>query len=406
MFSLSRKSAVFLLAGLLLAPSAAADKEPRMSAKITVKATAAKVNSKFEVQKDEWIELEVQGQWRMSDKQDYTGMLGHMRLNKINNLGALGQLIVQIGNSPPFALNEEVPFPSPATGVVQLWANRQGYTFWKADGELTVIIRAGEALKAKKDEVSPEVRRTLATINQARKVCGLEETKLSDKLSVGCQKHARYLVANAGNPLVAGLNVHDENKDLKEYSEEGAKSAPVAVIHSMPPSIGAREWLASLYHRVPLLDPALVEVGVGYAQQNGDWACVVDCLNGTFGKKSKDVVFYPDDGQTNVELKFGNEVPLPLAAEHKGDAGFPITIQFTRGQKVSNVEMKLTGAKDAEVPIYLSTPEKPATAFPQQNTVCAIPRQPLARGTTYTAVLNCLVEGKPFTRTWRFSTEK
>jgi uncharacterized protein YkwD len=406
MFSLYRTAAILQIAGLLLAPSAAADKDLRTSGKIPVKATAAKVNSKFEVQKDEWVELEVQGQWRMSDKQDYVGVLGHMRLNKINNLGSLGALIVQIGNAAPFALTEDVPFQAPATGVVQLWPNRQGFTSWKADGELTVIIRAGEALKAKKGEVSPEVRRTLATINQARKACGLEETKLSDKLSVGCQKHARYLIANAGNPLVAGLKVHEEHKELKEYSEEGAKSAPAAVIHSMPPSVAAKEWLASLYHRVPLLDPALQEVGVGYAQQNGDWACVVDTLNGTYGKKSKDMVFYPEDGQANVEQKFGNEIPVPMPAEHKGDAGFPITIQFTRGQKVTNVEMKLTGLKDAEVPIYLSTPEKPATSFPQQNTVCAIPRQPLARAMTYTAVLNCLVEGKPFTRTWRFTTEK
>ena len=68
--------------------------------------------------------------------------------------------------------------------------------------------------------------------------------------------------------------------------------------------------------------------------------------------------------------------------------------------------MKLTGGKDAEVPIYLSTPEKPATSFPQKNTICAIPRQPLTRGITYTVDLRCEVEGKPFMRTWRFTTEK
>ncbi|SRR5579871_2416148 len=406
MFSLSRTAAVLCFAVLLLAESIAGDKEPRSSGKITVKATAAKVNSKFEVQKDEWVELEVQGQWRMSDKQDYTGMLGHMRLKNINNLGSLGALIVQIGNAPPFALAEEVPFQAPATGTVQLWANRQGYTSWKADGELTVVIRAGDALKAKKGDISPEVRRTLAIINDARKVCKLEETKLSSELSVGCQKHARYLVVNAGNPLLTGLKVHEESKDLKEYSEEGAKSAAVAVIHSMPPSVAAKEWLASFYHRVPLLEPELHQVGVGYAQHNGEWACVVDCLSGVFGKKSKDVVFYPEDGQTNVETKFGNEIPVPFPPEHKGDAGFPVTVQFTRGQTVTKVEMKLTGAKDAEVPIYLSTPEKPATSFPQKNTVCAIPRQPLAKGTTHTVAITCMVEGKPFERTWRFSTEK
>jgi hypothetical protein len=413
MLSLARTTAnVMLLAVLLLAlgnAAISADNElrGRSSGKVIVKATSTKVSTKFEVKKDEWIELEVQGQWRMSEKQEYTGMLGHIRLNKINNLGYLGSLIVQIGTGPPFALTEELPFQAPASGIVQFWPNRQGFTTWKADGELTVVIRAGEHLKEKRaTQPDPELPRTLALINEARKAAGLEEAKLSKELSLGCQKHSRYLVVNAGNPLVAGMKAHEEHKQLKEYSEEGAKSAKLAVIHSLPPSIATREWLASFYHRVPLLDPSLKEIGIGYAQQNGEWACAVDCLTGAYGKRPKDVVYFPEDGQANVPLKFGIELPSALPADHKGDAGFPITIQFAHGQKVTKVEFKLTGPKDASVPVYLSTPEAPATSFTQRNTICAIPRQPLTRATSYTAELRCFVEEKPFSRTWRFSTEK
>jgi hypothetical protein len=401
-----------LTAFLILLPTAllglAADNEPgRTSGKIAVKATDSKVRTKFEVQKGEWIEFEVQGQWRMSEKQDYTGMWGHLGLNKINNLGYLGALIVQIGTSPPFALTDELPFQAPAAGVVQLWPHRQGFTTWKADGELTVVIRAGDHLKEKKaTQPDPEMRRTLALINAARKGCGLDDVKVSTEWSAGCQKHARYLAVNAGNPLIAGLKAHEEQKELEEYSEEGAKAAAVAVIHSLPPSLATKDWLASFYHRVPLLDPVLKEVGIGYHHHNNEWACAVDCLSGAFGKRPKDVVFFPEDQQTNVPLKFGIEVPRALPAEHQGNAGFPITIQFVRGQQVTQAEVKLTGPKDAVVPTYLSTPEAPATSFPQKNTICAIPRQPLAKGTTYTVEVRSMVEGKPFARTWRFTTEK
>ena len=396
---------VALLAGALLT---AADEPPtRTSGKITVKATDSKVNTKFEVQKGEWIELEVQGRWRMGGQQEYTGMFGHIRLSKINNLGYFGALIVQIGKDPPFALTEERPFQAPAAGVVQLWPNRQGGPpGGKADGELTVVVGAGDHLKEKRaTQPDPEPRRALALINEARKLCGLDEVKLSNELSIGCQKHAHYLVANAGNPLIAGLKAHQEQKELKEYSEQGAKSAAVAVIHSVPPSVAAREWLAGFYHRVPLLNPALKEVGIGYHQQNAEWACVVDCLSGSSGKPSKDVVYFPEDQQTDVPVRFGDELPRATPAGHKGDAGLPITIQFTRGQRVTDAAVKLTGPKDADVPVYLSSPQSPASSFTQRNTVCAIPRQPLTRGTPYVVELRCTVEGKPFSRTWRFTTE-
>lgn len=398
---------LFVFVALPPGPSAQGQPKERASGKITLKATDSKLAAKFDVQKDEWLEFDVQGKWRMGDKLPYTGFYGHIKLNRINKLGYLGTLVVQIGKSEPFALWDEFPFQAPASGPVYIWANRQGFTTWKTDGTLDIIIRAGDHLKDKRTtQPDPEIKRALAMINEARKTAGVEEVQLSAALSAGCQKHARYLVVNAGNPRAQGLKVHDEFKDLKEYSEEGAKSAKVSVIHSMPMSVACEEWLASFYHRVPLFHPSLKEIGAGYFQQAGEWACAIDCLSGADGKSPKEMVFYPEDQQGNVPLNFGLELPSPLPAGHKGDAGYPITVSFYQGQKVTNVTLKLTGAKDADVPVYLSTPEAPATSFPQKNTVCAIPKQPLAKGTTYKVELSCMLSGKPYSRTWRFTTEK
>jgi hypothetical protein len=154
-----------------------------------------------------------------------------------------------------------------------------------------------------------------------------------------------------------------------------------------------------------LLGPTLKEVGIGY-YQSGEWACAIDCLSGTTNKAGKDIVFFPEDKQENVPLLFGFEMPSPIPSGHKGDAGFPITITFAQRQKVAKVEVKVSGPNEADVPVYVSTPESPATSFTQHNTVCVIPRQPLAKATTYQVTLRCDVSGKPYTRTWRFTTEK
>jgi hypothetical protein len=300
-----------------------------------------------------------------------------------------------------------------------LWPNRGDYANLKADGALTLVFRTGDDLKDKKDKAraaakqandkllaDPEVKQALAALNEARKACGLDPVKLSTELSAGCRKHSRYLVANKDSPLVAGLKAHEEVKDLKDYSEEGARAAKNSVIHYVPPSKAITGWLATFYHRVPLLQPKLKEVGIGYFQQGTDRACGIDCITGASGENAKAIVFYPDDGQQSVPLVFGPEIPTPIPATHKGPAGFPITVYFARNQKIKDVEVKVLGPKKVNIPCFVSTPESPATTFQQWNAICIIPSQPLAKATTYKVEVRCTVSGNPYSRTWQFSTKK
>jgi len=331
----------------------------------------------------------------MWDQWDYTGAQGHPNFKKINRIGNLGALVLQIGSGPPFALADEFPFQTSESGELYLWPNRQGYTHLKADGKLTISIRSGDGLKDKKNKAQagakqatdkllsdPEVKQALAVLNEARKACGLEPVRLSTALSSGCQKHSRYLVVNKGSPLIEGLKAHEEVKELKEYSEEGARAAKNSVVHYVPPSRAITDWLATFYHRIPLLQPNLKEVGIGYFQQGKDLACGIDCITGVSGENTKDIVYYPNDGQENVPLVFGPEIPSPIPAKHKGPAAFPITVYFASGQKIKAVEVKILGPKEANLPCFVSTPELPATSFPQWNTVCVIPSQPFKKATT------------------------
>ena len=91
---------------------------------------------------------------------------------------------------------------------------------------------------------------------------------LDAALSRGCLAHARYLALNLGHPATAGLGAHDEDLSLPGASEEGAnrgKASDIA-IGDQTPLHGIDQWLATLYHRVPILEPNLKSVGYGCAR--------------------------------------------------------------------------------------------------------------------------------------------
>jgi hypothetical protein len=212
-------------------------------------------------------------------------------------------------------------------------------------------------------------------------------------------------VLNNGNPHIAGLKAHEEQPSLKGYSEEGARAAKDSVIHYEPPARAVSDWLATFYHRIPLLQPSLEEVGLGYASDKKHWGCVMDCMSGTVPKGGKEIVFYPDDGQKNVPTTFCDEAPTPLPSTHSGEAGFPVTVTLTGDQSVKQVAITLSGPDGAIVPAHVSTPESPARRdFPQWNTVCLIPKQKLAARKTYMVKFASEVGGKTFSRSWSFTT--
>jgi hypothetical protein len=248
-------------------------------------------------------------------------------------------------------------------------------------------------------------------LNKARKQCGLREVTLAADLSVGCGNHAKYLVVNKGNPLLDGLEGHHhERKELKEFTEDGAKAASNSVIAEVGGPNGAASqaietWLANFYHRIPLLNPNLNEVGIGYFRGTSSVVACIDARSNHSKKETSETVCYPASGQKNVPLKFaGNEHPDPIPSDYPGPVGFPITITFPTSKTITQVAVKLFDPRKTMLPYIVSTPEFPATSFDQLNTVCIFPKLILRRATTYTVQLRCLVSGDPYERTWQFTT--
>jgi len=80
------------------------------------------------------------------------------------------------------------------------------------------------------------------------------------------------------------------------------------------------------------------------------------------------------------------------------------TAIFAEGALVKDVKASLKDPAGNDVPFWLSTPEKPAAADYQRNTVGIIPKAPLRPVTAYTVTIAAVVRGKPLLRTWTFTT--
>jgi uncharacterized protein YkwD len=119
-------------------------------------------------------------------------------------------------------------------------------------------------------------------VNQARRQAGLGEVVFDDGLSRGCQAHARYVSRNLGHPNVQGLGIHDEDDRLPGATPDGARAGKAAVIAVISdPADSVESWLATLYHRLPLLDPRLKRIGYGQELHPfRGWITVLDAGNG------------------------------------------------------------------------------------------------------------------------------
>jgi hypothetical protein len=249
---------------------------------------------------------------------------------------------------------------------------------------------------------SKEISTALYMLNKIRKVAGLDTVTISSTLSKGCYNHAKYLVINKNSPRTAGMNAHEEDMRLEGCTVDGKFAGKHSVIHYVAPTEAIEGWVKTFYHRIPLLQPELKEIGISFFEKDGYIVSLIDCISGLKGESSKDVVFYPAENQKEIPTTMGPEIPHPIGKE--GTYGFPITIYFAKRQKITNVSFTLTSIGGKAIDCYLSVPEKPATYFDQWNSICAIPKKSLTANTKYFVTVNCIANGKTFKKTYNFKT--
>jgi uncharacterized protein YkwD len=254
------------------------------------------------------------------------------------------------------------------------------------------------------DTVELRVKRR---VDRYRAAVGLPPVMLDATLSKGCMEHANYMRLNNDTDAMAGLNAHQQRPRLRGASAAGAACGKAADLFFgvSDLEVAVDGWMATLYHRRPILSPTLERIGVGYARlRDGSYMAALMFVDShAIDVTGKWPVEYPTDNQSGVPLEFGSEFPNPVPGG--GRAGYPITIQFPPYDKVTAVRATLVDERGRNVPFYLSDPEHPAmSSFGQWGVVCLIPKVPLNPRSRYEVKVDATWNGKPGTWRWSFTT--
>ncbi|MCL6580638.1 MAG: S-layer homology domain-containing protein [Firmicutes bacterium] len=297
-----------------------------------------------------------------------------------------------------------------------------------------------------------ESRHALAYLNSQRAAAGLPLLALDPALNAAAAAHAGYVAANPtadahterpGTARFTGVGPGDRAAYFGYYEAAGE-----VVAHYGQAEAAIDAWLATLYHRVPLINPANRLMGYGHA---GDarLANVVECGPAwPFGPASDGgtgaapgsllAVRWPYPGQTGVPTSWpGLESPDPLRLYPgvSGPVGYTVSLTFapsgaTAGgvatgegtvDAVNLESARLTDAAGTEVRCMVYSP---AIDEYLTDTVALIPYEPLGPNTTYTAHFTGTVTvaageaggpgteagaetggtARPFDETWSFTT--
>ena len=225
-----------------------------------------------------------------------------------------------------------------------------------------------------------------------------------EELARGAAAHARYLALNP-EQRSAWPAAHEEYPGRPGYDVEGARAGANALISlESTPELAVQRWLATFYHRLPLLHPGLF--GVGFAREAG--VVVADVNSLVLDPWADHVALWPMPDALDVPRAFEPELPNPVPGSDMATLGYPVTVQLFFVEDVEHVTLELelwTGAPEGGKRVRCHVLSPDAQLFPELAPHLAwglIPEQALAPRTSYTAVARWL--GK--TRTWSFTTGK
>lgn len=291
--------------------------------------------------------------------------------------------------------------------TVQVSAASSERTYRPLVQEFTFFVQ-GSAVSALPG-AHAEGARAVHYLNAIRTAAGLPPVRWDGALGAASAAHATYLIQN---PSDRDLNAHGERPGGRGFTGEtvgdrtrywGWTGASVSeVIHfETTAEEGIDGWMESLYHRIPLISADISHIGFQVA---GSADAYVQVMNLGGHGTSEATVLWPPPGATEVPPGWsGLEQPDPfrLYDGWQGPVGYTVSATFPGGPGLLMDEMRLTGPDGREVPAYRFTPANDSLLT---DTVALIPHDPLAPNTRYEAHFAGTVGGRPWSRTWSFTT--
>lgn len=296
--------------------------------------------------------------------------------------------------------------------VVRFEPARAGWYYSPVVGEYDFTV-APDAL-ASLPAPDPEARFAAQYLNTFRVAAGLPPVTADPALTMAAARHAAYVaeakdrdahVEKPVTPLYTAAEPWDRARYYGYWQDWGVGEV---VAYEGPAEAAIDAWLATLYHRIPLVNPGNTEIGFGHA--GGErLAEVIDAGPGAGAAAEATSVPWPYRGMTNVPTSWsGAESPDPfrLYPGVSGPVGYTVSLTFSpRPDRLELGSADLAGPGGAEVAVMTFSPGNDDKLA---DTVAMIPRAPLEPETAYTARLTGTVTygsvARPFDETWSFTT--
>jgi uncharacterized protein YkwD len=270
-----------------------------------------------------------------------------------------------------------------------------------------VGIEPGVVQRLRQEAAAKPASPVLEMLRGIREKAGCRSPlELDDELSAGCRNHARYLAVNR-DQTERWPDMHEEYADRTGWTSSGSMAglASVAVAGIKSDEQAVAGWMATFYHRLPLLEPGLRRIGFA---REGDVA-VLDCRSMVDPRldAQDELVLWPYDGMTNTPVAFAPEMPNPVVNEDQSMFGYPITVQYSRRSSGLAVDARMTlrqrNERGDEVACWFTSPQTPGNELVvPANAVCLIPKRPLQRGATYWVQVEFV--GEALKHSWTFKT--
>lgn len=262
----------------------------------------------------------------------------------------------------------------------------------------------------------------LAHLNSLRTTAGLPAFGYSTALGQAATMHALHVAQDPaaeahvevmGKPFATGVQPWNRSA---YYGYGGGTSEVVAYCGDAVAAVDG--WMATLYHRLPLVHPGNTELGYGHAgpgcREGFDEARLVEVIDAGPGQHgvAPALIRYPYDGQTGVPTWWpGAERPDPfrLYPGVEGPVGYTITLTWSaKPEDLTLTSWSLTGSDGKSVPVMTFTPHNDDQLSGACDTIALIPPCPLEPQTTYTVDLVGSVDlgsgPQPYAEKWSFTT--
>jgi uncharacterized protein YkwD len=254
---------------------------------------------------------------------------------------------------------------------------------------------------------SSEFQEALARINTYRMWLGLHPLQMDSSLMEAAQSHASYYELNGGS--MSGMGLHNQTPGnpgftgatmadrARAYGYDGSINENIGLSGSMLATVN---WsIATINHRLTLIDPRYTDIGFGAVNNNGVRIEVIKLGTKSWSHQfDPEWVAWPPNGTSGIGLEYLGSAPSPFSTVPY-PVGYPITLKYGGPGEVQYHSAQLH-ANGSPVSILAET----GNGWLTRNTMMILATNPLQPNTRYDVTIQATANGSPVTHSWSFQT--